>query len=503
MFNVLVIEDNFYTRKAIVETINWAELGCHLAGQASNGIDGENLALTLKPDIIITDIRMPGYDGIKLITKLKQVIQPLYVIVITGFKSFDYVHAFIKLNVTDFLLKPLDMDQLRCAIVKAVNSLNADLELASTLNEASLHIDDLSHRLLSSRETHLQVLLRNYLYDSSQEETALQSSFSSNDAECSSYGMLLFNTAVLNKADVLWNAIDASCARHITIDGENCLIFVFTDKPVSFKTRWINITETAEDTARNNQALLSYTPVVTNMQLISPYYDALQTASGNNKCGMVEPAADWDPVEAAKLIQNSGNIQDAVDKIVSSMFFHSKGIEGVRREVLKLLEAYEEIARGRLFVPQNLSSAGDILSTLQSLHTGKEVRDFLLKNYSFSPFSQDFSNCSPMVRSVYHYLCSHYMEDISLSGLSEIFFLSPNYLSSLIKRETGKSFTDILNGIRIEKAKSLLKDPRLQINQLGKMVGYNEYAYFFQVFKKYTGLSPKEYRKKAGDNDET
>ncbi len=92
------------------------------------------------------------------------------------------------------------------------------------------------------------------------------------------------------------------------------------------------------------------------------------------------------------------------------------------------------------------------------------------------------------------YIEEHFMENITLQQLSEIFYLHPNYLSRLFKEKSGKKFVDYLTGVRMENAKELLAHSSLKINDIGPMVGYETPKYFRKIFKETTGMTPKEYR---------
>ncbi|WP_420872028.1 helix-turn-helix domain-containing protein [Cohnella rhizosphaerae] len=104
---------------------------------------------------------------------------------------------------------------------------------------------------------------------------------------------------------------------------------------------------------------------------------------------------------------------------------------------------------------------------------------------------------SLVVKKSIDYINAHFAETISLTSLADHFGLSSGYLSRLLRAETGINFVDLVVKARIEAAKRLLRDPRLKVNEVGEMVGYKEYAYFYQVFKKVEGVSPKEYKNRS------
>ena len=92
------------------------------------------------------------------------------------------------------------------------------------------------------------------------------------------------------------------------------------------------------------------------------------------------------------------------------------------------------------------------------------------------------------------YLENHYNETVTLSDVARMVYLSPAYVSTLISSETGKTFIDILNGIRVRKAIELIKNSNQKYYLIAEQVGFKEPQYFSIVFKKYTGMSPSEYK---------
>jgi two-component system, response regulator YesN len=104
--------------------------------------------------------------------------------------------------------------------------------------------------------------------------------------------------------------------------------------------------------------------------------------------------------------------------------------------------------------------------------------------------------CSPMIRKELKYLVEHMTERISIAIVSEHVGLSPNYLSTLTHKETGMRFSDLISAIKVKQAMKLLSDPTIKIYEVGLMLGYEEYTYFYYLFRRVTGLSPKEFREK-------
>ena len=118
MLKVLVVEDEELIRKGIVLTVDWAELDCSVVGEASNGEEGLKEAYRCKPDLIITDLKMPKMDGLEMVRQLRENGNNAYVIILTAYDSFTYAQSAIRLGAVDFLLKPFHDGDLENAVLR-------------------------------------------------------------------------------------------------------------------------------------------------------------------------------------------------------------------------------------------------------------------------------------------------------------------------------------------------------------------------------------------------
>ena len=112
MIKIMVVDDNALVRRAVCETIDWAAMGCEIEGRLTNGIEGFQYAKEHHPDIIITDIKMPGMDGLEMVKALKEEYDTFSSIVITGFDEFQYAQQALRLGAADILLKPIEHKEL-------------------------------------------------------------------------------------------------------------------------------------------------------------------------------------------------------------------------------------------------------------------------------------------------------------------------------------------------------------------------------------------------------
>jgi two-component system response regulator YesN len=162
MYQVVIIDDNRIVVQSIKKTIDWNALGCTVAGTAYNGIEGQKLIYDVKPQIVITDIMMPGFDGLEMIKTLKAANSNVKFIVITGYSNFEYARQSIKLGVFDFILKPIANDELTKAISKAVHAFNNE-----TVSEEDWPEDSLEytiHQIKSSSSQYSGLVRETLVY---------------------------------------------------------------------------------------------------------------------------------------------------------------------------------------------------------------------------------------------------------------------------------------------------------------------------------------------------
>lgn len=125
MVKVMIIDDEEIIREGLKTTIDWEEMGCEISGESEDGESGFKAAIAIKPDLIFTDIRMPGMDGLQMIARLREMKLACKVIILTGFRDFEYAQEAIRHGAFRFLLKPVRTDELKLAISEAVKEIKS------------------------------------------------------------------------------------------------------------------------------------------------------------------------------------------------------------------------------------------------------------------------------------------------------------------------------------------------------------------------------------------
>lgn len=153
MIKIVVVEDETLVKKGLILTTDWQKYGCEVVGEASNGLEGKEAIARLKPDIVITDVRMPGLDGIGMIMQAKaDGLKPEFII-ISGYSEFEYARQAVKLGVRDFLIKPIDDEDLDRALLNTCEAVRDKQRIDKIQNK----MDDISDSRV--------MLFKEYLFD--------------------------------------------------------------------------------------------------------------------------------------------------------------------------------------------------------------------------------------------------------------------------------------------------------------------------------------------------
>lgn len=142
MVKVMIIDDEEIIREGLKKTIDWESMDCMIAGEAEDGESGLKAALSLKPELIFTDIRMPGLDGLQMMACLRKMKLPCKVIILTGFRDFEYAQEAVKQGAYRFLLKPVRTEDLKLAISEAVKEIKSSRTKDEILNNLEKRVKE-------------------------------------------------------------------------------------------------------------------------------------------------------------------------------------------------------------------------------------------------------------------------------------------------------------------------------------------------------------------------
>lgn len=492
-YRVLLIDDNQMTLDSMRKTISWEELGVTLVGCAANGEEGCQMILQLRPDIIISDIHMPEMDGLAMLEKMRMELSGTRVIFITAFEKIEYASRAIRLSAFDFLLKPVDNRELEKAMRRAVQSLDVErdevekYEKMQTIIRRTRFLSALTAGSMENPgmvlSTFLDKVPNRYFFMVAESENGVMEPLQRMEFVDFPENVEIIN-AVANRNLVLFCGLQD--------EGES---WQLTARAIA------NILQ---------QNLVNLTIGVSGLyQDLSLFYTAYQEARFTlmrhdiyGRKAMVE-FSDGQKSEAGH-----GRLVD-LDQMCAKLAPRLASVDGEElwKTILKktngnlriirifLLLLCSKIMQNKVANFQWTESADVIAYDITRLSNETEARNWLFRfQEEVRRGEQMPTRRSTLVRNVLEYVRSHVTEGLVLEDVAKEFYASPNYLSSIIHKETGITYRQHVINAKIAVAKQMLDDTRMRVEEIAYAVGYENYVSFYNVFKKVERMSPTEYR---------
>lgn len=528
MLKIMIVDNETAIRKGLVHCIRWETLGCVVAAQAVDGIDALEQLSAIQPDIIISDIRMPGMDGLELARQVSERYPHIKLIILTGFPDFEYAQRAIEYRVVDFVLKPTSVESLTQAIEKAkarIEEEQSSKELAQRLAnkseqnlmlERGMLLHDLMHRVELS---HLYVLNR----------------MAQLSMDLSSYHVLRLEIAPLfadetREADmlpclqqakeVLQDSLDGFCVYFAPYGDQACYAVVCTPDTAALAARCAETVDILGSLPRfslyigisshfTDPLLMADAVQQADQAMQFARYSAAQPVASYQQLPEIPPQAMQRVFEGLRLMksavenQNLAASQEILRRLFAFMRETGLPVENIRTICLYVYQ----FCLSLLFLPSDQLhlSAGSEVSALKQLIDGNSADQLerIMQDYVRQMIEQSGGtdgDADVVVRTVQSYIAQHCAEDLSLEQLAGMVYLSPSYLSRLFKRETGENLSSYIQNVRIEQAKLLLRTTSLKTYEVAERVGISDPVYFSRIFKKITGVKPKDYRRET-DSD--
>lgn len=506
LFKVAIIEDNNSTVRSLTSTIDWRALGCEVIGVAYDGESGKNLVVTMTPDIVLTDIRMPKRDGLTMIQEVNQFIPESKIIIITGYDQFSYANQAIKLSVFDYILKPIDNQEIERSVRRAVACLQTQKKQGAILNQAAEQIR--RARLIS------------ILINECQTEPAYMEIPGQINPDFEKFYVLAmrsldektFPNALLNHLDMIMER-----------SGINATTLVLYDVGVVY----VNYDGESENWQRDSSILSN----LISSQMLHEVHIGVSTlhesGSGIRAAYLQARQALWaislhKPTNSENTlwfhqISNIGvpisavnrGIDDLIDKAEISEASAIEATEvllrlsGEQYSNLRTMVSLYAFALIRKFDKCSSEKIDSALTRLWFVTDEENTRACLINLHMTLKGELEnrrIGTYSLLTKSALGYIKLHAIEHIRLGEVAENLCISPNYLSALIRKETGATFRSHVLEAKMDVACRLLADPRILVDEIARIVGYGNYISFYSVFKRLKNMTPTDYRNKLAES---
>lgn len=531
---IFLVEDEAIIRNAIKNSIHWEREGYEFVGEAADGELAYPLILKERPDILLTDIKMPFMDGLELSEAVKKELPDIKIIILSGYDDFDFAKKAISIGITDYLLKPVSAEELLKSIREVAVRIEKEREEQELIRKYEEEMEE------NKEERRRQLLTRLLTQNLPITEILEAGKEVGMDLSAQAYNFMLFKISNLGDADIQQYLIGAFMEVRAYMERqERICCFQRGLEGWAFLFRADGEEELGREIERCRNGLRELLgkfpgveyfggigkPVFRLRELKEAFQEAERvfserfTAEKNQIVTWQElHGADGDETEVrglgsmsenrkliAKFLRNG--TEEEVESFVQVYFAEILG-DSIKSMIMRqyiMMDIYismVEFGESLSIKEEEIQEAcGDIKSMRENVSTPESMQAYAEKvtramlKLRNSASGQRYME---VIEAAILYMGENYMSDeISLGNVAVSVGMSPSYFSSIFSQETGKTFVEYLTGIRMEKAKELLMCSNKKTSEIGFDVGYKDSHYFSYIFKKTQGCSPKEYRSRG------
>lgn len=529
MLKVIIVDDEKNICLMIQKMVDWEAKDMEVVAIANNGKEAFDYIRMYKPDIVITDIRMPGFDGLRLIKNTINEGLDISYVIISGYKYFEYAHTALKLGVEHYLLKPIDRNELEGVLDK----ISANRKNSESINEK------LSNEVKESKKVIKRYFLTSII-NQSELIKSMERIHLNEEEQLDFHGSkyLAFFVKIDFEKDFGWDLKSLVNIIEDIIEKEmQRLNIEYVNSPLhsgmitivnyDIEDKLIHrALESMIDRIRFELDKFNSFSVTIGVGKIKNDFsgvkesveEAIYTIKCRSKYGLGNirffqelkyKDVSITDVLSEKEKRQFENAAEALD--ISKVHSLSEGIvETIKETVFYspviIYDVFESIADILIYVMKKNGTNKDIISRFKNAieKTSDAVarEETLINGYLqaitslFDETIQEKRNLNTLpIRQAKNYIRENFMKQISQEDVAEAIHLSSSYLSTLFKKEMGISFSDYLTSCRMEEAKKYLKKSDLSINEVAEKSGYTDSKYFSRIFIKNVGLKPSVYRK--------
>lgn len=503
MFRVFLVDDEPMIIEGLYDIIDWAEAGLEIVGHASNGQKALAALQETSVDILITDISMPVMNGLDLIREARAFLPNLKVIVLSGFDEFSYLKEGMMLGIENYLLKPINIKELRATLRNTIEKLNTFQEkrLAQEYSKQILK-DNTLVRWLTHQIAPTEFYERVDLLGINLDHEYIAAAVLRTETD----SPVLFESILRETAAQDWvtlfHDMDGDIVLLAAMDdpdsGSMELNHLLQHIHAGFAGHAIRISvgtveqlpEQAGQSYAAAKKAQEYFWIYPERKLID--YNEMRFSQGQAQADF--SMIDWPAYSKLIVAKDQENLRQQI----SDDFGRIQAIPGITPHEIQDI-AFEMVIRFKMELKairhtEEPDIYNEAFRQIRTAHAIDDLEAVIQKVADMTVECLISDVKSPIVQQVLKYIHQSYAEELSLKMLGAHYHIHPVYLGQLFHKETNESFTEYINRYRIEKAKELLKTTHLKVHVIARDVGYWETGYFYKQFKKYVGISPMDYR---------
>ncbi len=516
-YKVFIVEDEVTTREGIRDNVDWGSMGFELCGEASDGEIALAQIETLQPDVIITDIKMPFMDGLQLCKIIREYMSWMKIIIISGYDDFHYAQTAIKLGVSEYLLKPVSVQDLRSVLTRVATTLDREKSERAYLKQLSSQVED---NLFLLRE---KFLLRLVTGGESSITAIEQSQHLGLNILSPHYqvivlearqvsGMKLLDYAVCQQIEKLVAATIGSNKDVLLTkkDIDEFVLILKGESPEQLEQESTFLENLIRDEVEKKITVRLLVGIGTSTQRLGElhrsFWEALVKVNGNYQEIGSDELRKLDQAALRRYLENDqmDNFEPFFDQVIrptaEAAALHSALLKHyVFLDILLTTQQFISDLGGDAsqVIPANFHQDA-LLDQIKSISDMRsQIQQLFLTVLAFRD-SHNLHTRAAIIQQAKKHIASNLMNsDLSLNEVAAQVNFSPNHFSVVFRDETGENFRDYLTRIRLEQAKKLLRTSKLKCSEVALQCGYNDPHYFSLIFRKNCGMTPQRYRESS------
>ncbi len=528
LYKIMIVDDEAEVRESIARNIDWQAVGFEVVALAENGQEALEKAESIELDVVLTDIKMPFVDGLELSSQI-QILQPsVKIIILTGFDKFEYAKEAIKLNVIEYVLKPINAEELTQLLLKVKKELDEEVarrrdtealvvnykkslpliknHFLSELLAGTMPPNEISKQIKSfgipiNEEKHIVVAVFEFDIDDSHTPVlakellpiSLKQLIDDRLKESCFFATIISFSSIV--AITSWEKDPIGDLMNVAnmISGESKRIFK-TSLTVGIGRSYRDITSIHQSYIQAKRAA-EYKLILGTGKVI--YIRDMELAE--HEPMVFDSACEQRLVTAIKF-----GTEEQISKLVDSILedLNSADITQWKYQayIMGVLCVVSQIAnRYNLDENEVLGKGDERFSIISKNYTLEKLRNWLLDTcvrMSGSISEKRISTAKRIIEQAKKFIDENFHDhQLSVDMICKNLHISQSYFSSIFKNETGMNYVQYLTDIRMEKALRLLSETDDKTYMIAQKVGYAEPNYFSYVFKKKFGAPPSQYRK--------
>lgn len=533
---VFLVEDEMVIRRGIKNSIDWEKEGYIFCGEASDGELAYPMIIKEKPDILITDIRMPFMDGLELCKLVKKELPNIKILILSGYDEFDYAKEAIRLGVTEYLLKPISSGKLLEALNGVSESIRREKEDKDLVRK---YMEEMRENTEHEKQKFFEQMIAGNLSMADALETGKKYEM---NLSAGMYNLLLFRFTLgeenrksgelLGEAEYaiekLTERLEYVFEFQRGVEGWAFLLMADNEEQMSERVK--ELSKDLEEIMKNYSTIAYFggigQPVARLRELEESFREAeralwarftmeLNRIISVEDIRMAQNVDTLDDIEITsfgeiektrtmleKFLNNGA--EDEIDEFVD-VYINELPEENLKSVLMRqyiIMDAYivmmsfcEKIEGIEGEMQAQSEELKNSMKTSQTLEEIKNYIRMLLKKIIGVRDTISGRRYSDIIEIAKDQIRKTYMSDeISLNTIAAEVGMSPSYFSSIFSKEMGKTFVEYLTEIRMDRAKELLMCSSMKTSEIGYEVGYKDPHYFSYIFKKTQNCTPKEFR---------